>query len=99
MNANHTPGPWAIDRSAHFKTFQICGPMFGPDSNGGYAVAEIAYAGTHAEANAHLIAAAPELLAALKEAEIVLAVALSWPGSEGTRSKMRAAIAKAEGRE
>lgn len=52
---------------------------------------------TQDRAEADLFAAAPELLAALKEAREVLVVALAWPGSEQTRSKINVAIAKAEG--
>jgi hypothetical protein len=49
-----------------------------------------------ATANAHLIAAAPDLLAALKEAEEMIGGEFprSWP----IHSKIAAAIAKAEGR-
>ena len=47
-------------------------------------------------ANARLIAASPDLLEALLEAREVLAVALSWPGSESLRSKINVAIMKTE---
>ena len=43
-----------------------------------------------------LLAAAPDLLATLIEAREVLAVALSWPGSESLRSRINVAIMKTE---
>jgi hypothetical protein len=107
MEAKHTPGPWNTDEQVIF-------------ASSGEAVAstwkfgqfDVGGRGSHAEAdaNARLIAAAPELLAALKSA-------LSWitvltetsPGNaEDMRdmehkrdylgAELRAAIAKAEGR-
>lgn len=62
-----TPGPWAVRKVAHNGTMFVEG---GKDS---YAVAQVHLGAPDAidgkgtgEANAHLIAAAPELLAALK---------------------------------
>ena len=63
--AQHTPGPWQIDRSAHFKTFQIVGRMF---ANGGMFIAEIPYASPDGEANAELIVRAVNSHNALLEA-------------------------------
>ena len=96
----HTPGPWHLHNSAY-------GPQINTDDNTPIAKLHHANVGPRNdtddddvwpnEANARLITAAPDLLAALEEAHDVLAVALAWPGSERTRSKMRAAIAKAKG--
>lgn len=47
---------------------------------------------------AHLVAAAPQMLDALIEARTVLAVALSWPGSENIRNKIIIAILRAQGK-
>ena len=55
MNA-HTPGPWVVDR-------RFC--ILGPDK---WLIAAVKKERLAAEANALLIAAAPELLAALQEA-------------------------------
>lgn len=97
----HTPGPWCfcdhapvITESAHpFR--EICD----------YTDAEFSLG--EAEANARLIAAAPELLAALKDCcdELNRLRDLHCPEYEGKLGEpvipesVRAAIAKAEGRE
>lgn len=66
--AKHTPGPWQATVGGW--------AVFGPD----YRVANVVAATTDAElrhaANAVLIAAAPELLAACQQAERMLRVAL-----------------------
>lgn len=88
----HTPGPWAFDddrviTSPHTHNDlddDVCEVYGGNDD-----IAEVR------RANARLIAAAPELLEALKElmvaADRVSAEPVTWLG------KARAAIAKAEG--
>ena len=95
---NHTPGPWTIGKyhvNAYDNTIY--------DAKNGYKIA-IVEGYTHdlkeeSEANAHLIAAAPELLEALKGL-------IGWhdcfPMKEGEAdlpviATARAAIAKAEG--
>lgn len=68
MTAQHTPGPWvAVARTnAHI---EIEAP-----TQLGYSAQKVASCSlTNHEANAHLIAAAPELLVALQEAENALA--------------------------
>lgn len=70
MNTHHTPGPWFchLGRGAN--------PRFHIQTSGGYQIASTTELSRHSvayeenaqrEANARLIAAAPELLAALKE--------------------------------
>lgn len=89
MTNTHTPGPWeALNRGyKHHVTSQDAGAFY----------AEIC--GPHHEANARLIAAAPDLLAALqicaKELRKISSNVLMNPAYQ----KARAAIAKAEGRE
>lgn len=91
IEAKHTKGPWEVDSvplelgSGEFLTVQTVGD--GP---------HIAFVFSDMEADAHLIAAAPDLLAAcqalLKEYE---------PGCIGEHDVVRrakAAIAKAEGK-
>ena len=60
MTVPFTPGPWTIadghDRRVHLI-----------DDSRGHAVGEIVYADTRKPADARLIAAAPDLLAALEE--------------------------------
>lgn len=97
MNAQHTPGPWRVT---------------GPNVRAGDALLAIVTDHWADEktppkeksSNAQLIAAAPDMLAALREAVRVLeyaADALDAPAASHFRetiSDARAAIAKAEGR-
>lgn len=96
--STHTPGPWKVHPYRNGKigpynmaidvgpagrmVAQICGEFEKP------------VAGDEAEANARLIAAAPDLLTALKA--LVIATD-GHPGSVRQRDEARAAIAKAEG--
>lgn len=92
MGDHHTPGPW------HVGTGKATTIVYAAD---GYAVANATtYHGRHdqpAEANAALIAAAPDMLTALQMVD-------RWASGYGTatqsemRQWVRAAIAKAEGR-
>lgn len=92
----HTKGPWKLDGRdvlgvASDGTFRcVCSPVRG---------------GTEADANARLIAAAPELLAACKQGDAELAVCASFldqPATDplawidGVRNRLHDAIAKAE---
>jgi hypothetical protein len=98
MESKHTPGPWRASRH--------CSSIYADLPNHDEPIAEIV--GSN-EANAHLIAAAPELLAALQELRnggwlnfIFDKVAEETRGGPLTKadavvSKARAAIAKAEG--
>lgn len=107
MEAKHTPGPWkAID-----DTETVAGPESGFCPYAGCGCCGSPYLRADAEeqqlADARLIAAAPELLTALKAAEGVLAdelearVAVGIAEYEaevrGPLDLVRAAIAKAEG--
>ncbi len=100
LNA-HTPGPWSIgipldEKYAH--TLASGRLIFSDASDGGACVAVTNPHFGRGEADAHLIAAAPELLASLKEA-------LEASGCDGDlcahrwHESARAAISKAEGRE
>lgn len=85
-SASHTPGPWALDRSRIYGENML--------------VASVAYFRDTSleEANARLIAAAPDMLEALR----LLAdnIEAAFPGLKrmGPLVQARAAIAKAEGR-
>lgn len=106
--AAHTPGPWETKRAATPEAF----PQFGvyAENGKGHDLAHVVSHGTarHAEteANACLIAAAPEMLEALR-------LTLSWLGSaagdldaeglwgdeeQDALERLEKAIAKAEGR-
>lgn len=91
--SNHTPGPWFVGETwklrppIYCNTGEICTTEHGQEDS---------------RANARLIAAAPELLEALKELvewAMDAATELDIPThSPSCISKARAAIAKAEGR-
>jgi hypothetical protein len=91
----HTPGPWEVDARA--KPIKVCGA--GP--HGGL-VADVSswwYSTEQAAANAALIAAAPELLAALVALDAGLATQAESDGhAAGLRRIARAAIAAATDR-
>lgn len=104
MGAAHTPGPWTAHLSATRKTLcvtapdaWVCGELHNRES----------MSDDEAWANARLIAAAPELLEALRAAESAMAYVTTVVGqhldpAEGAdltarRMAARAAIAKATG--
>ena len=92
MNAQHTPGPWSWSFESIDQEWAIV------MSKGGNIVANVNL-DTRQEANARLIAAAPDMLAALKA---FAAWDQCWPGNinlEGVCEVARAAIAKAEASE
>lgn len=93
--AQHTPGPWVIDGN-RIRTDYI---RF-EGAVRGVCVAQVDKAGVgtpQAEANARLMAAAPELLAALKD---ILACPNWHPEFSGSLwNNAVAAIARAEGRQ
>lgn len=86
----HTPGPW-------FVKGQFIGPRLSEDSGIQLKVARVAGDETDAEAdaNAHLIAAAPDLLEALVEAAEFIQ---PFNRAEDLLDRIDAAIAKATGR-
>jgi len=103
MKTTHTPGPWhsfrqgtkhfisqACDEQFRFATAIVYEQTYHPYG--------IAATRAKAEANARLIAAAPDLLEALRE------IANDWPyetpalPADHVRKIARAAIAKAEGK-
>lgn len=98
-NVQHTPGPWQV--LEHRQIIQIGTNVFVGSTNDDYPMGE---------ANARLIAAAPDLLAALKAIEAHLSTNSRSAGksleagrawaTEGQhiREQSRAAITKAEGR-
>ena len=103
MTTNHTPGPWAVGEAARYsvwagnKQVASCRWLlddgnFAPECAGDY----------EGRANAALIAAAPDLLAALREMLAELDGRIAPHGyiyrDTGGMILARAAIAKAEGR-
>jgi hypothetical protein len=93
---SHTPGPWWVEDSDH--------PMGeGREVYDGFGRTASVYGDSPtAEANARLIAAAPEMLAALIEAYTAITYMMSnddCGGASSALDQVIAAIAKAEGRE
>ena len=96
IDTKHTPGPWEVDQIDQ-STIQI--------KAAGVIVAEVCSGSTFTrlsdeqQANARLIAAAPELLASLREALKVVDAYRRVSGGDGdiTAMNARAAIAKATG--
>jgi len=86
MNTQHTPGPWAVKHHEDTDTYSIY--VAGRQWNS-WTVAALGHS-KEDEANARLIAAAPELLGAL----IQMLDAYEIPA---VRKQARAAIAKATG--
>jgi hypothetical protein len=105
MNEKHTPGPWRIHVIEHLGAKPIEIATSGPTYRGDVAYlqhSENIEGITSAEnmANAHLIAAAPDLLAALEELDGVLRSGFST--DEAIRSaldKSERALARARGEE
>lgn len=100
-NAQHTPGPWR----PVWTTGAVTGWAIIPD---GYNVAPIARVGLQnaiperrEEADARLIAAAPDLLAALRDcmADLEHYASTHGPGPDGRLAKARAAVRAATGEE
>lgn len=87
----HTPGPWVALCEPTLSRYRIGAGFAAAES---VAVVYMAKVDGVTEANARLIAAAPDMLAALREADSLLDSA-SIEGQ--TRNMIRAAIAKAEG--
>lgn len=91
MNAMHTTGPWRVGDAGM--------TVFGPrtDAPSPVTVARLA-PGADARANARLLAAAPDLLAACEEVGALIgdvSNAALWPTLGPVAVKLRAAIAKA----
>ena len=88
----HTPGPWVVGRTLADGTACIVGD--------GDSVVCTFDGRSHPEADAALIASAPDLLAALKDVVgwVPGSSAFFTDGSSAAVERARAAIAKAEGR-
>jgi hypothetical protein len=82
MTTQHTPGPWTISGGFSNRVYLI-------NDAKGFAIGETVYADTRNPADARLIAAAPDMLAALQH---VLERA-TMPGF--LRDEVKAAIARA----
>ena len=98
----HTPGPWEAlpwERESGGQDWNIWGPR--PSNHPGHPDLE---GDVGSEADARLIAAAPEMLAALKDARSAVAVMTNDEGErdapiQNLQGRLDTAIAKAEGQE
>ena len=88
----HTPGPWYAVDNGHYIDINIRDGIFSP-SVASVAPSKFLDGGDNSKANADLIAAAPDLLDALRDM-----VSDRSELREGTIAFARWAIAKAEGR-
>ncbi len=68
--AKHTPGPWEVRSDADGVPCEVWAP---DDQDGGTLIAVLPWSHTDTPGNAHAIAAAPALLAALESAQKTLA--------------------------
>jgi hypothetical protein len=99
MNTEHTPGPWRVGNGSFVISDHPAPGITGSDDvhhYGGHLICE-----SVSQANARLIAAAPDLLEALKilsDYPISGGYALGPCISECDMQEIRAAIAKAEGK-
>jgi hypothetical protein len=88
----HTPGPWHVDKIAAITSFYVT-------DNYGDDIARVQGGSASSGANAHLIAAAPEMYAVLREIAKSIECCPScgcWP--HDSMCSLVAAIAKAEGK-
>lgn len=99
MTAKHTPGPWFTGKKPHGhcriyaqSEAHAIARTYGPELNG---IGVCSLTGPEKEADAKLIAAAPELLDALILADAMLSGANM--NANVVEKKVRAAIAKATG--
>lgn len=88
----HTPGPWEVHRLPQGDFSEPSIAIYG---DGGRRAVALIHSATRAEANARLIAAAPELLAALEGILEIGKRDMSNPKYDEYFSAARTAIAKA----
>lgn len=94
--SQHTPGPWEMAPEPHSDTkWYVTGDGVGPNE----LVAIVKSAPERLQANARLIAAAPELLDALTEClpDLEHYAATHGPGPDRRLAKAKAALHKARG--
>lgn len=89
-NTKHTPGPWRYRQITALSVYAFY--IIDGDAS---LVAEVAMQSEAEEANARLIAAAPELADALEAALDALSNRAGWPEEEPTLVRARAALHKA----
>lgn len=101
MSAQHTPGPWSVPHFADMLGGCKCGYVFSESQRGMGSICSVVSGGENEEheqaiANARLIAAAPDLLAAC-QAYMADRAEAGCTADSGAVKAMRAAIEKASG--
>ena len=94
MSTKHTPGPWEAVYNDHYWDIKLEGSY---ERIGDTCTSQFLSSGDNEEANARLIAAAPELLEALGTLERLAGTGMTQ--DEPARVAARAAIRKALGEE
>ena len=100
MKTKHTPGPWMVYVPERGQDGHPHNLSIGAETETRATYVASVPGGAHydwAQANARLIAAAPDLLAALKDALKDLSALSHWDTASACAMKARAAIEKAEG--
>lgn len=96
--AKHTPGPWSIQEYSNFSGWSVSAPVRGCIAERWYPTSDAVeriYPKDEMAANARLIAAAPEMLEALRR--MAARFLCTHPDDVAIAEQARAAIAKAEG--
>lgn len=93
--SKHTSGEWEVRLASHSGSYYVEAPS---PTAAKWLVSEVAGRGGETnEANAHLIAAAPDLYAVAKEMREAWAYFSEYDVPIGIKDRLDAAIAKAEG--
>ena len=93
----HTPGPWSLSDETHRDGLRS--KLIHGMPEGMLAIVRVEHQGRYyGDANARLIAAAPDLLEMAKWAESAIAPFSKDPAEQSGIARLRAAIARAEGR-
>ena len=101
INREHTPGPWKVDMPQYGHNYKVRDSHLNTVADCSFLSGRLPECGAEREANACLIAAAPDLLEVCEE---VGCICTSWGGKFNTEYdhqplcyKIQAAIAKAKG--
>ena len=97
---SHTPGPWIASPKRNELDLLEYSIDYNNENGSGHVATVDASRGERLEANARLIAAAPEMLEALRIALSALSdLVANYPSEAETYNRVESAIAKADGRE
>jgi len=101
MRNNHTPGPWQVLKRGYNQyavdKFPATSPLVGSDAPICVMIAD-EREDANAKENARLIAAAPDMYEAIREALVTFQCNPDWRDEDKAMNMMRDAIKKAEGK-